>query len=172
MTEVRDMPSWRCHKVVRALKVSRIMPMELGGGATLYFEESSGYAPLPVSEVYMKKHCPIAPGYFVVYEDGYQSWSPVEAFEKGYVREILGQYHPNLEELAKRFSYHPPRGTQVDRYTSIRDQARLLGQHLQQRCPASRELSLAMTKLEEVVMWANAAIARNEEHAEECGKED
>lgn len=23
-------------------------------------------------------------GYYVVYEDGYESWSPAEAFEKGY----------------------------------------------------------------------------------------
>ena len=29
-------------------------------------------------------------------------------------------------------------------------------------CPDSRELSVALTKLEEAVMWANAAIARNE----------
>ena len=29
-------------------------------------------------------------------------------------------------------------------------------------CPDSREKSLAMTKLEECVMWANASIARNE----------
>lgn len=29
-------------------------------------------------------------------------------------------------------------------------------------CKGSREYSLAITKLEEAVMWANAAIARNE----------
>lgn len=29
------------------------------------------------------------------------------------------------------------------------------------RCPDSREKSLAMTKLEECSMWANASIARN-----------
>jgi hypothetical protein len=28
-------------------------------------------------------------------------------------------------------------------------------------CPDSREKSLAMTNLEQAVMWANAAIARN-----------
>jgi len=29
-------------------------------------------------------------------------------------------------------------------------------------CPDSREKSVAITKLEESIMWANAAIARNE----------
>jgi hypothetical protein len=29
-------------------------------------------------------------------------------------------------------------------------------------CPESRELALASTNLEQCVMWANAAIARNE----------
>ena len=30
------------------------------------------------------------------------------------------------------------------------------------RTPKSREQSLALTKLEEAIMWANASIARNE----------
>jgi hypothetical protein len=30
------------------------------------------------------------------------------------------------------------------------------------KCPRSRELSLALTKIEEAVFWANEAIARNE----------
>ena len=30
-------------------------------------------------------------------------------------------------------------------------------------CPESREKSLAMTKIEEATMWANASIARREE---------
>lgn len=34
-------------------------------------------------------------------------------------------------------------------------------------CPDSRELSTALTKLEEAVFWANAAIARNEKNPEE-----
>ena len=33
---------------------------------------------------------------------------------------------------------------------------------IQGECPESREKSLAFTKLEECIMWANAAIARNE----------
>lgn len=34
----------------------------------------------------MAKHKPVAGGYFVVYEDGYESFSPAKAFEEGYTR--------------------------------------------------------------------------------------
>lgn len=65
-------------------------------------------------------------------------------------------------ELIKRFTYHPPIGDQVERYAEIRTQAFEFGLFLSERCPVSRELSLALTKLDEVVMHANSAIARNE----------
>lgn len=62
----------------------------------------------------------------------------------------------------KAFTYHAPTEAQVNRYGSIRAEANSLALHLNQQCPPSRELSLAMTKLEEAVFWANAAIARGE----------
>ena len=65
-------------------------------------------------------------------------------------------------ELANRFTYHPPRPDQVNRYQDIREHARALANMLDRHCPDSREKSLAMTHLEEAVMWANASIARNE----------
>lgn len=75
------------------------------------------------------------------------------------------QYAPRDDDAKKRevnFYHHPPKGDQVERYEFIRAQCKLLAEHLQMRCPASRELSLAMTKLEEVMFWSNASIARNE----------
>lgn len=66
------------------------------------------------------------------------------------------------DQIDKAFTYHPPKGDEAARYGSIREQARSLALNLANTCPPSRELSLALTKLEEVVMWANAAIARNE----------
>jgi hypothetical protein len=66
------------------------------------------------------------------------------------------------EEILRRFTYHPPKGTQSKRYEVIRAQAKHFAQIIDGNCPDSREQSLALTKLEEVVMWANAAIARNE----------
>jgi len=64
--------------------------------------------------------------------------------------------------IARNFTYHPPKGNQAIRYEQIRDSGHDLAGIINERCPDSREKSLAMTKLEECVMWANAAIARNE----------
>lgn len=67
-----------------------------------------------------------------------------------------------VASIEKTFTYHPPKDDQPDRYEAIRHEARELALTLSQYCPASRELSLALTNLEQAVMWANAAIARNE----------
>lgn len=67
-------------------------------------------------------------------------------------------------ELVTRFTYHPPRGDQSVRYENIRDKALKFAMFLVISTPESREQSLALTHLEETVMWANAAIARREKH--------
>jgi hypothetical protein len=68
----------------------------------------------------------------------------------------------NTEELNRRFSYHPPKGNQAERYENLRAYGRELAVHIDILCPDSREKSLAMTALEEAIMWAIASIARNE----------
>lgn len=65
-------------------------------------------------------------------------------------------------DIEKNFTYHPPKDGQPERYARIRAHAREVAKIIESECPDSRERSLAMTKLEECVMWANAAIARNE----------
>ena len=65
-------------------------------------------------------------------------------------------------DLENRFTYHPPKGNQPAKYQGIRQMARTLAQYVDTNAPDSREKSLALTHLEETVMWANAAIARNE----------
>jgi len=65
-------------------------------------------------------------------------------------------------EIEKRFTYHPPKDErQVKVYQAIRDNLRGMANMIDAHCPDSREKSLALTKLEEACMWANAAIARN-----------
>jgi hypothetical protein len=74
-------------------------------------------------------------------------------------------YQPSendLDNLNKAFRYHAPHGDQPARYESLRGQGRILAAMILSHCPLSRERALALTKLEEAIMWANAAIARNE----------
>jgi hypothetical protein len=66
------------------------------------------------------------------------------------------------DEIANRFTYHPPAGNQAERYGAIRERVHELAMFINDVCPESREKSLAITHLEECVMWANASIARNE----------
>jgi hypothetical protein len=65
-------------------------------------------------------------------------------------------------ELDNRFTYHPPVAEEkVASYQSIREAGRNLADLIVNNTPESREQSLAITKLEEVIFWANASIARN-----------
>jgi hypothetical protein len=65
------------------------------------------------------------------------------------------------EELKIRFTYHEPKSAAtVGRYVAIREAALDYAEMIDEFCPDCRETSLAITKLEEVVMWANAAMAR------------
>lgn len=62
--------------------------------------------------------------------------------------------------IENNFSYHAPMEGQPEKYTALRNQAKALAYTFDAMCPKSREAALAMTKLEEAVFWANAAIAR------------
>jgi hypothetical protein len=66
------------------------------------------------------------------------------------------------ERIENNFTYHMPFGSQPERYHVLRGKAKNLALAIVEMTPPSREQSLALTKLEEVVFWANAAIARNE----------
>lgn len=75
-----------------------------------------------------------------------------------------GNMTKEMADIEKRFTYHAPRveRDEVWQYQDISDYAKDLAVHFLNECPISRELSLALTKLEEAVFWANAAVARNE----------
>ncbi len=66
------------------------------------------------------------------------------------------------EQIANTFTYHKPFGSQPQRYENIREGARRLAENISANCPESREKSLALTNLQQAVMWANASIAINE----------
>lgn len=64
--------------------------------------------------------------------------------------------------LEADFTYAPPKPDQPERYTNLRAKARELAEMILTHTPKSREQSVAITTLSEVIMWSNAAIARNE----------
>jgi hypothetical protein len=65
-------------------------------------------------------------------------------------------------KIENNFTYHAPKSGQPEKYKALRDKAKDFAYMIEALTPASREQSLALTHLETVVFWANAAIARNE----------
>lgn len=66
------------------------------------------------------------------------------------------------QRIDNDFVYHrPPNAAVAARYDRVREHARAFAHLLVDTCPPSRELSSALTKLEECVMHANAGIARS-----------
>ena len=65
------------------------------------------------------------------------------------------------KDIENRFAFHAAsRQEKADEHTSARQGCRQLADQLNALLPEGREKSLAVTKLEEVMFWANAAIAR------------
>jgi hypothetical protein len=92
------MPRYQCHKKVWALKIASVeivrptieeLQSILDGKGTIEVgaiitPADHGYGPFGVSSDYVSKHDPQPGGYYVVYDDGYKSFSPATAFEEGY----------------------------------------------------------------------------------------
>lgn len=79
----------------------------------------------------------------------------------------LKMYEPSEKDrknVENNFVYHVPKSElgQPEKYETIRKKGRKFAELLTTLCPPSRELSIALTDLETTIMWANAAIARNE----------
>ena len=98
MPECQEMPRYKCHKVVHALKIGKLdqtpepdhgdpsAPVETRDGLTIT-PSDKGYAPFFVGAEWCKRYDGGNDlGYYVVYEDGFASWSPTKAFEDGYAR--------------------------------------------------------------------------------------
>ena len=79
-----EMPKYKCYKEVHALEILEVSMLDNGGA--IIMPSDDGYASFQVDKVYVDKHKPKVGGYYVVYKDGYKSWSPKEAFEGGYTK--------------------------------------------------------------------------------------
>jgi hypothetical protein len=85
-------PLYKCHKVVRAFQIKKIVTSykETGDGGRTRMNGKflvptiENIPGVRVTEEWYQRFNPEAGGYFIVYEDGYTSYSPREAFEKGY----------------------------------------------------------------------------------------
>jgi hypothetical protein len=66
------------------------------------------------------------------------------------------------DDLNNRFTYHPPNSEDKQRaHEDVRGMCLALAHELNDRLPEGREKALAITNLEQVMFWANAAIARD-----------
>lgn len=70
------------------------------------------------------------------------------------------------KEMEVIFSYHPPTEEQKLRYAELRKLGKHLARTMLNFCPPSREASLALTNLQQAIMWANASIAIHESEAQ------
>lgn len=72
-----------------------------------------------------------------------------------------------LHRVANDFRAHSPKGSAVSQMDAMRNSCKELGAQIVNAVPAGREQATALTKLEEVMFWANAGIARNARNQEE-----
>ena len=88
-TVAAPLPRYKCHKEVHAAKITDVRdysdPSKDSDGSRWLVVEGP-FAPIRVDAAFMRKHDPKIGGYYVVYEDGYASFSPAQAFESGYTR--------------------------------------------------------------------------------------
>ncbi len=68
--------------------------------------------------------------------------------------------------VSKKFAYHKPSAQGIDQIARVRQAASLFEDELTRACPPSRELSVAITHLETVVMWATKSVVVNDPASE------
>lgn len=69
----------------------------------------------------------------------------------------------SINDLENRFIFHPATNEDTrDRHERVRSICLATAEILTAIVPEGRELSLAITKLEETMFWANAGIARED----------
>lgn len=90
---MQELPKWRCHKTVRADKIhhrrtSGTLVLESGVEIDLLDRAHADLGKRLDAMMPMQ----LSGGYYVRYEDGYESWSPAKAFEEGYTRIDVDPY--------------------------------------------------------------------------------
>jgi len=69
-------------------------------------------------------------------------------------------------DLDNRFAFHPATTEEKrNEHTSVRQRCAELATFLNEKLPDGRDKALALTHLEEVMFWGNAALARPATHS-------
>lgn len=76
------LPLYQSHKKVRASKITEWVLADHGSRLDIVTENGT----ITLDPAWALRHKPEVGGYYVVYEDGYASYSPAQAFEEGYTR--------------------------------------------------------------------------------------
>lgn len=86
MSASAEMPRYKSHKEVWALKIEKVEANDIGNQFTLYPAQKDVYAPFDIDARIYDQAVKSPGGYYVVYDDGYKSFSPAKAFEEGYTQ--------------------------------------------------------------------------------------
>lgn len=96
----KEMPKFRCHKTVWALKLAKVTVLS---DAIILYPDDVTFGPIE-KQLEWRARVPETddPGYYVVYDNGYSSWSPTHVFEAGYDRipERIAPKHRILEHFS------------------------------------------------------------------------
>jgi|SRR5579863_3139730 len=152
---------YKCHKEVEAFKIAGIAPD--GGSVSVLLAEDGDGDGIAVDEAFMAKHNPQPGGYYVRYADGYQSFSPAQAFEEGYtpLREgyILESGWPQVHGKPSSVTFFIQsgpikefgvNGVQID---AVIEWAKAKIEEFNKAFPC-RENSMIVTKLDEALLWS------------------
>lgn len=66
-------------------------------------------------------------------------------------------------DIKRIFTYHKPQEENVHKFESLRNMGKITAEAILKYTPQCAEQTLAIRKVEEAIMWANAALARNQE---------
>jgi hypothetical protein len=167
--DIASLPKYRSHKIVRAAKILGIKLQMQDGSALLKIEPFGG--PLPEETLAAPTGWLISYhgsesdfGYFVAYDDGYASWSPTKAFEEGYNMFAEGKNvfagKPDARQSDKTDApvsrFRPTYRALSDDEKALHDELKTKAVELEElfaKVPAGRYSSLAMTSLEQAIMW-------------------
>lgn len=86
MNDLIEMPKYKCNKLVHALKIAEARVND--DETVTITPDDDGFAAFTTDKDFSSRFNGNENdfGYFIVYDDGYKSWSPSAAFESGYSR--------------------------------------------------------------------------------------